>query len=704
MLRTRLALTGLVCAAMITPAAAQYNKKKKPDRREITAKSPFRADAWGPHQGRPGTRVWVTGAGFKHNMTVLIGGRKIALAKYAPQRIEFDVPRAGYGNGQIVLRRGGRSDIVVGRFQVMPDPAIGRFGPSSGAPGTRVEIRGVGFAAGTQVMMNGRALRADSIDPRRIVFRVPAWAKSDYITLAGEGYKVRTRRPFRVLSPAPIIRSVRPAAGAPGTVVRIAGDHFDGREQVFYGRRQLRQVRHGSGWVEFTLPGWARQPQPLRVRNQYGESTWNQRFGLQLPPIVRGFAPRYGGPGTAVTIRGARFASGDRVSLGGVKLPIVSLRPDRIAVTIARRARSGRLVVHRGDLSVATRDSFDVLRAPVIKSWSPQVGRPGTVVTLRGDGFDRGDAVFYGDRRVTPRRGGPGFVEVAVPAGAGAQRWRIVSRGGDVWTGKPFALQVYPTVRGVSPRFGYPGSELRVRGQFLAQAQTWYLGKTPLPVVRRTPREVVLKVPPGAGSGEIWWDAHGQRLGGDHAFEVRNAPIISAFDPAYGPAGSLVTIRGRHLGGRGARVTWGPRQRLRVVKAGRGFVTVKLPDRVRGDAYLWLEHGGQKAQSPQKFRIAAPAVVRRIDPGKVWSGQTLVVHGEGFGPKIRVRVGGQWWPINRVGSGGKRIWVTVPRNARRGAHWVEAVKSGGYAARSPERLRVVAPPRGNVVDKRKRKY
>ena len=456
MIWTRLALVTLVSAATATPAVAQY--KKRPNR--VTAKAPFAADAWGPKEGRAGTRCWVDGRGFRKNMTVLVGGRPVQLVEFAPGRIEFDIPRR-YGDGRIILRRRGHDDVFVGRFNVLPDPAIARFGPRSGLPGTRVEIRGAGFYPGLRVMMNGRTIRADDIDPRRIVFRIPAWAKSDYIELVDDGYKIRTRRPFDVLSPVPLIRNVSPASGGYGTVVRVSGDHFDGREQVFYGRRPVREVKRGNGWVEFTVPDWARRPRRIRVRNQYGESTWPHRFGLV------------------------------------------------------------------------------------------------------------------------------------------------------------------------------------------------------------------------------------------------QAPIVSSLDPVYGPPGTLVTIRGRHLGRDRARVTWGPRKPLRVVKSGPGYLTVVIPRRASGEEYLFVEHAGQRVRSGGKFRVSAPAVIDRLTPRRSWRGGTLVIHGEGFGPKVRVRVDGSWWPIKRIGKRGRRIWVEVPRDApHRGRHWVEVVKAGGYVARSPDKLILVPPPGSNVRDKR----
>lgn len=778
MIRTRLALATVLCAAMVTPAVAQYKK----DRKQTRVTAPWRADAWGPKQGRPGTRCWVNGQGFKRNMTVLVGGRKVALAKWAPQRIEFDIPRGGYGNGQIILRKPTYADIIVGTFKVMPDPAIRRFGPRGGAPGTRVEIIGAGFGPGIQVMMNGRALRADEINPGRIVFRVPDWARTDYITLAGDGYKIRSAGQFRVLSPAPIIGDVKPGFGAPGTRVRISGRHFDGREQVFYGRRKLRQVTYGQGWVEFVVPGWARRPQPLRVRNQYGESTWNGPFALRLPPIVRGFRPNYGGAGTEVTVIGDRFENGDYVTLGGARLPIVAITPRAITVKVDPRARSGAIAVHRGGLAVPARGAFTVERAPIIKSWAPKLGRVGTVVTIRGEGWNNRAQVFYGNRRVRPRKIAAGYIEVAVPPGLGPKRWRIVDRGGDVWTGKPFGLHVYPAVTGINPRWGGPGTELRVRGRFLKQAGTWFIGKTPCQVVSSSPTEVVLRIPPNARSGKIWWDAHGERLGGGYDFDVRYAPVVSALDPAYGPPGSLVTIRGQHFGGGRARVSWGPRRRLRVVKSGPGFLTVKLPPRIRGEEYLWVEHDGQRIKAPTKFRVVTPPRIRGLGPrratygesltitgegygpnpivkvgqkparivsrapGKLvveipagvapgrrwvwvtadgstarspyqltvpeparisrvldtrlWAGKTFIIDGDGFGPKIRVRVNGQWWPIKKRDPRGRRLWIEVPANQRPGRYWVEAVKAGGYVARSPVQVEYVV--RERIRDKRRR--
>ncbi|RMH40955.1 MAG: hypothetical protein D6689_12235, partial [Deltaproteobacteria bacterium] len=444
------AFAALAALCLALPATAQVktrdHRKRHADRPTERVKArrgkpkkgvpPIAVTRWGPQSGPAGTEVVIEGRGFGRKVLLLVGGKRVRPHRMNDSTLAFRVPRRA-GDGTIVLRHPQMADdLVVGRFDVIAPPLVRSVSPASGVAGTRVEIRGVGFRPGDQVLMNGRAIAVESLAPTRIVAVIPQGATTDYLVVSRpNGPQARSRRPFRVVQPAPVIEALSPVRGAAGATVRIQGKHFTGKDRVFYGRWPMQVTGSAPTWIDAVIPQRARTDEYIVVRTPWGQARSREPFHLDMPPAIARFAPTYGPVGTRVTIDGQNFAAGDQVLLAGTPVPIVQLRPTQIVIEIPARARSGKLTLLRGNLRVHARGTFDVVAVPSVAEFSPAGGPVGTRVTISGTGFTPDVEVFYGRRRLRVLQRSDTSLVVEIPRGARDDVFRVRTRGGEASSG-----------------------------------------------------------------------------------------------------------------------------------------------------------------------------------------------------------------------------------------------------------------------------
>lgn len=105
------------------------------------------------------------------------------------------------------------------------------------------------------------------------------------------------------------------------------------------------------------------------------------------------FAPNSGPAGTAVTIYGSGFSTtpaSNAVSFNGAVAAVTAATANSLVVTVPAGASTGKIVVSNVNGTVSSASDFSVSAvpgAPAIASFSPDIGTPGTVVTVSGANF-----------------------------------------------------------------------------------------------------------------------------------------------------------------------------------------------------------------------------------------------------------------------------------------------------------------------------
>lgn len=631
------------------------------------ATAPMRVDGFSPRAGRPGTRVTITGVGFARGSKVLVGGRAAKVSSTSSSKIVVAIP-AGAAGGDIVLRVPGvASDVPVGAFELLVDPVIRGMSPVSGAPGTRIELVGRGFKAADTFALGTRTLTTESIQPERAVVTVPEGAATDYVSLVRpNGEKARSPARFKVNPTAPVIARMSPELGAPGTTVRVTGTGFTARDRIYYGARSatMTVLGRGAGWVDVMVPRGARASQVVTLVGPGGTARSPRPFQLDLPPVVTGFAPRTGAPGTQVEITGDHFRDGDWVSLAGKRVRILQLREKQISIAIPAGSPNGAIAVGREGLTVAARGAFEVLNPPNVVAFMPTRGEVGTRVTITGQHL-AGGKVFFGARQLKVLESrGEGMLVVEVPPGATDDKLRVRTRAGEAETHRPFQVLVLAAVTDVQPRAIAAGGTLELRGRNLDRASQFFLGAAPLAIESRELRRAIVRVPLEARSAPVEWLSQGVRSRTGFEVTVIAPPRISQFQPLAGPPGTKIIIRGRNFH-RSAEVFFG-KAPLQVLRRSDTELVALVPKGLGGEEQLVVRSQGSRTRSDQTFRVQVPPVVLSAAPSRGAPGAQVLVQGKWFDDSTEILVGKMRARVLRREPGS--ILVEVPRNLAAGSY------------------------------------
>lgn len=140
----------------------------------------------------------------------------------------------------LIVSNGSQSDTVkkYQKFPVPVLPTLASFTPTSGGQGTYVTISGTGLTGVTAVAFGGTPVASFTIVNDNTITAVVGAGSSGPVSTTA--YQQKQSLPGFVYFPAPtaaapIITSISPVAGAPGSSVTIAGSSFETGANVYFG-------------------------------------------------------------------------------------------------------------------------------------------------------------------------------------------------------------------------------------------------------------------------------------------------------------------------------------------------------------------------------------------------------------------------------------------------------------------------------------
>lgn len=478
-----------------------------------------------------------------------------------------------------------------------------------------------------------------------------------------------------------------PTSGRPGVRVTVTGNGFTRSTTVLVGGRQARVASFRSTELVFVVPRVTGAAEVvLRKPGGIGDLRVGS-FHVLVDPVISRVTPGSGGPGARVEVTGSGFQRGDTIAMGGRTLPVVEVSPDRIVVTIPAGVSSDYLTLSRpSGESARSRQRFRVrAEAPVIASFSPEIGPPGARVRISGTGFSAADRVQYGSRRIEVLGRGNGWVDVELPRRAQrGEHFLVRGPGGDGKSPRPFTLDVPPILSSFAPRRGAPGSKLEVYGRNFREGDWVSLAGKRLPITRLAERQVSAVIPQGSRSGPVTVGRDGYQTAAAGRFDVFNPPMLTAFTPARGEPGSRVTLTGAYLSG--AEVRYG-RQRIPILAApGDGQLVVEIPRGAR-DARFRIRTRSGSAESARPFQVQYRTVVEDVQPRAAGPGGTVTLRGRHMDKADRFLIGSVELTVLSRDDGSARC--QVPASARSAPiAWV----SLGRRGETSWTFEVLAPP------------
>jgi hypothetical protein len=665
-------------------------------------------DRFEPSTGPVGTLVRIFGRNFDQRVEVWFSGRRLPVIELQPTMMAVEIP-TGAATGRFTLR--GRftvesRDLFNVRVDVLP-PVVRSFSPTSGPPGTQVEILGERFGAQSyqnRVMLSGRPCIVRSASPGRLVVEVPVGAASGSfsvtVTDAGEAVSSGAFTVFAELS----VGDMSPTSGPEGARVTLRGTGFvpNTRDnQVTLNGRAVRVVSATETEIVFEVPTGATSGR-VDVTSRGNRRQVRDPFRVTVPPVVERFAPTSGAPGTEVTIYGRNLGGttmGFHARIGGTECGILSVGPTQARVTIPDNATSGPFEVEvHAQGTVTSSGSFTIYAPVTIRQFEPTRGPTGTTVTITGTGFSptlRNNTVRIAGRTARVIAAGETELRIEIPPAVSAGRLRVEVRDrGSVESSAEFVVTNAPAISRFTPTGGAPGTEVVLEGDHFGTSMTDVqvtIGGTRCQVVSVGPTRITVRIPDTASTGTFQVAVRDQGSGESASeFSVVAPLTISSFSPSGGPAGTEVTIVGAGFSPRTRdnQVFLGTTEVV-VISARAEELRVRIPENATTGRFRILTAGRGEQLSRTSFRVEVALSIEELVPDVGQPGTEVRLVGQGLAHEgLIVLLAGQ--PVRHTAVSDTEIRVTIPPGARSGPFMVRVPRMG--EARSRVEFRVTVPP------------
>ncbi len=571
----------------------------------VVQPAPYISD-FAPLGGAPGSTVRIRGGNYGNDIAVSYGRLPMPIRNRGNGWIEVVIPANARRSDSIYIRSRRGNVQSAAPYALSLPPVMGSYSPGWGTVGTRVTLNGRNFGANDRVSLNGKNCHIIQITGNRITVEIPQNAQSGAFEIHRGNQSIKAATRFDVAY-APIISNFSVMGGAPGTRVVMNGQHLTGAK-LYLGNTQIRPSSATPNQWQFTIPARATTGK-FRLTGRAGQANWGTPFEVWNFPKITRMSPARGAVGSTISLSGSMLANAQRIFLGSVELPIVSRSANQLVVRVPQGAQSGAITWTAYNKRTPTRWRYDVLRAPVLTSYSPMEGAAGTQVTISGQGFDRSTRVRYGNTPARVTRWEPGRITVEIPRNARRSDYLSVDNaGGGARARTPFGLLIAPAVTSWSPRSAKPGMEVTLRGTGLAMDTTVQIGGMAAKVLRVGPqgRNAVVSVPGlGAGSYDVTAQYRGLRSIARKRFQVDGWAQVQSFSPGHGQIGDTIMLSGSGLSA--ARIFYGNIELpiSRTDRRGRNL-WVTIPDGCAGKSQLTVVDGQNRALSAGWLQIDAP--------------------------------------------------------------------------------------------------
>ena len=611
-----------------------------------------------------------------------IAGAARSVAQSAHATSPGPVPGApGPGHTQ----RGGGGPVSA-ESQYAVAPTISSFAPMQGAPGSSVTVTGTHFtgpSAVSEVDLNGEATSFFVNSSTSLTFTVPSNGTSGTIEVTNGAGSADSADPFTVLT-APTGLSANPNEGGAGTPVEIdATSGLLGTTSVKIGGKAAVFTVASDTVIDTSVPVGAKvgsSATGISVTNPVGTATTGFTVDSSAPTITS-FTPTSGvaDGSVTVTIHGTNLNTATDLlfsdgSGGTVDSPIV-LQPTKTQAQapVPVGAATGPITVVNTTGQATSKQSFTVVGAPTVTSFSPGFGAVGSMVTITGSSFIGTTEVdFNGQAAIKPTIKGDTQITAKVPVGATTGQITVTNGVGSGQSAGNFVVLLsHPAITSATPNSGGWGTAVEIDGfHFIGAKSVTFNGKAASFTVtddNTIETRVPAGAPTGPGSGATGGIVVANALGKSQqqGFTVLStAPTITKVDLKAGPVGDAVTITGTNL------------DTVTEVDFGAGAATqpfvsqpvdgktliVDIPVGATTGPVVAINPGGQ-GTSKTTFVILATPVVDGFSPAYGKVGTKVTIYGTHFTGATEVRFGQQSAVAKPTVLNDTTMTAVVPKNA-----------------------------------------
>lgn len=340
----------------------------------FTVQSNFRLLAspqdFSPKSGTFGTTVAISGENFPtsyyNNLIVKFGEVIAQVSSTSNTGIVVIVPgQITQERSKITVSTDGQITELPGEFEILA-PAISSLSSRSGYPGSTITIYGTNFNPGYYynrpniVKFGEIEAGVVSSSATSVTVNVPSQlSMGEYaVSLFNGVHTVTSTENFAVLAPA--LTGFSPTSGTVGTEITLTG-HFDPSlsYSILFGT--LSTYAHGvTATTIKTYVPYGITPGKMKISVTAGAQTLTSSEDFTaLAPVITGFSPESGVPGTQVTITGTGFSPNVRfnaVKFGTVETAVVSATATSVTAVVPSHVNPGAMkltVISNGQTAVS---------------------------------------------------------------------------------------------------------------------------------------------------------------------------------------------------------------------------------------------------------------------------------------------------------------------------------------------------------------
>ncbi len=319
---------------------------------------PPQVAGFSPSTGRVGTNLNIRGGNLLGATTVKLGGVAWAISPSTNNtNLVFKLPLGGRSGSVAVVTPAGQTLPTTSNFTFQP--LITGFTPAGGPAGTAVVISGANLDEGkpTVLKFSGSNALISAIAPGQLTTLVSTNIETGPLTVVTTNGSFTTASNFFL---PPVITGVVPSNGLAGSAVTIRGTNFLGTTRVLFDGKEAAFLNPTNNHLLTATVPTNVVTGTIRITTPGGNTeSSNYFYGA---PVITGFTPTHGMPGTLVSISGTNFTGLLSVKFNGLLVTDPTNTSDGLTIfaSVPTNAATGKITVATPGGNVVSTNDFVV--------------------------------------------------------------------------------------------------------------------------------------------------------------------------------------------------------------------------------------------------------------------------------------------------------------------------------------------------------
>lgn len=435
---------------------------------------------------------------------------------------------------------------------VQPGPSLTALSPTNGLPGTVVVLTGNYLNQIQRIRFHTVDAVIQDSTAERVTVVVPSNVPRGPLQLVVETKGGQVAQEF-IVAGTPTITAITPKAAPPGSQLVIQGTNLsDGVVRINGLGTDRNQTVIKDTEIRTVIPENAQSGLVTVTVFERLVATSTDSLKIVQPPALASLGALDGAAGEKLILTGLNLSAVQTVRFGTTTAPFRVLSDTQLETTVPALPNSGPVTLSVSSVggTGSASQSFFFLLPPSGVTFSPARQARSSPITIMGQNLYRITEVRVSGQLVpvTERVEGVSLL-VQVPPDAVSGFVTVTNRAGSATSTQSLTIVLKPVVTTLVPAKARPGERLTLRGEYLLNAQVFFVGSPTAAADGgtngETERSVI--VPADAQTGAIKVVNVAGEMFTTQLFTVLRPVTNLAFTPATAKPGESIVITGQNM-------------------------------------------------------------------------------------------------------------------------------------------------------------